>query len=209
MDIKVIVEKALKGEDYSVDVKDATPEELSQVHLAIKDAASAASKQELEKIAARRQELERLNKKNLEESDFSKKFQNEQLQKAREKFFSNPDYQMTDEQKKDFNDNFKTDKIDADMIMSDMKKYYVAQNPDAFIEAKKKTLEFEKNAAQFIAGQAGGNNIISAPDAEKYSKEAKELFASWHKIGITNKTLEDAEKQVKKGPNWKERKLSE
>ena len=59
MDIKNIVEKALKGEDYSVDLKDIPEAEQAGVYVAIKNAA----KEEADKEFARKQALKKRNKK--------------------------------------------------------------------------------------------------------------------------------------------------
>ena len=66
MDYKNIVEKAVKGEDYSVDVKDFTDEQKKELDVAIAQGAKVAADSELARVAALRKEGKRVEDKNNE-----------------------------------------------------------------------------------------------------------------------------------------------
>jgi hypothetical protein len=212
MDTKEIVEKALKGEAYEELVKDLDPDQLIQVK---KDIAAGFDKQAVEakdKVSAIRQETQRLEdkKKALESTpiDVQKQFREEQVTKAKDIFFNT--FSLTEEEKTAFEAEFaKVDsgKVDPDFIIKDMKKAYLNLNPDKFIEANKKVQEFEKNAADFNANGAGAPGGGTGGDDDKYTQAARDLHKAWQKQGM-NLTLADAQRQIDKGENWNQNKLS-
>jgi hypothetical protein len=211
MEINKIVEKALKGEDYSADVKDMTPEDKTKVSLAIRDAADVAAKKELERVSGLRKagdEIEKKKEQENKDSEFLVKFAGEQLQKAKSEFFSNSDYPLSDAEKAKMEAEFKTDKTTPEQMLLDLEKFYVAMNSKKFIEAQKKVSAGEKEAAKFMASQAGGGTGGGNPDDPKYTTAAKKLFALWQSQGMKKRTLDDAQKLVDRGVDWHVRKLS-
>jgi hypothetical protein len=212
MDTTKIVEKALKGEDYSVDIKDFSDEDKTKVTIAIRDAADVAAKANLAKLAGTGKEIQRREEKEKNEAKEDQVFQtfaSEQLAEAKKTFYSNPDYPLTDAQKAQVEAEFKTNKVDAKLIAEDLKKFYVSLDPDKFLKASKRATELEKGAAQFNAGAAGGPSNTGAPgDESKYTPAAKNLFSMWRQQGLTKKTLDDAQKLVNRGFDWQKRDLS-
>jgi len=203
MDTKAIVEKALKGEDYSQEVKSFTEEQKTQLSIAIKDAANAEAVKALEKVAALRKENQRIEESGKkEETDFLTRFSKEQLQKAKNQFFSDPKFQLTEKEKQEFEQTFKSEKLDADLILSDMKKHFAWIKSDELLASKEKAVELEKNAKNFMEGQVNFQVPISAPDADKYSKATKDLYMELKKKGF-NHSLDAVQKLIDKGENWK------
>lgn len=211
MDTSKIVEKALKGEDYSADVKDFSDEDKTKVALAIRDAADVAAKENLKKMNALKLESERREEKKDEgkkAEDVVLAFAGEQMSEAKKRFFSNPDLKLTDAEKAKIEAEFKTSKIDANLIVEDLERFYVSLNPKKFLADSKKATELEKGAANYNAGAAnGGSSGGGSPDESKYSEAAKTLFRMWQSKGLKKKTLDEAESIIKRGDNWQTRRL--
>lgn len=210
MDNKVIIEKALKGEDYSVEVKDFTDEQKTKLSLEIRNAAEASSKEELDKVAALRKEKQRLEEKPLEPpkkpdvppaDDKMKQFRDEQVIKAKGLFFTQ--FKLDDAQKAALEAEFTrldTGKMDADLILGDLKRAYAVINADALIDTQQKfnkgMTEAERRNAMMV-DQSG----INSPENDKFSPEAKKLYMEWQKAGIIGPTysLEAAQRVVSSG----------
>lgn len=201
MDIKEIVDKALKGEDVSELTKDFDADKSTEFGKAMKKAAD----EELAKVAALRKEGDRIAKPPEQKpDDVQAKFRQEQIDKAKERLYSDPQYPLTEDEKKSLEDTFSridSGKIDADNILKDFKRAYAAVKSDDLISARDKVTTFEKNAADFTAGGANASGGLSPEDETKYSKEAKELYASWQKAGMTgaNRTLDAAQRVSSQG----------
>lgn len=212
MDTKEIVEKALKGEDIAPIVANLSDEEKTQVNIAIKDAAESASKSELEKLTGLRKEMARVqNKENDKANEVFSKFRSDQLDKAKQRFFADPRFKMTEDMKKLVEQEFErrgSDRVDADLIYEDLKKSYAVVNSDDLLKEKERVIELEKNAQDFMNSQASVDFKVSAPDDQKYSESAKQLYKDWVKSGIKNKTLDDAQALVTRGSDWKARNIS-
>src|SRR5260221_286639 len=162
MDTKEIVEKALKGEDYSILIKDMSDEEQTKVKLAIRDAATTAAKEGLEKVTGLRQAEKALkDKKDAETTGVLESFKKEQLEKAKRKFFSDPDFTLTDVQKTQFEAEITARGIqstDAEFVFDELKKIYGSLNVDNLISEKKKAIEGKKGADGFISRSAGAGS---------------------------------------------------
>lgn len=214
MEYKDIVEKALKGEDYQEDIKDFEPEKLKEVDLAIGKAAKAEADAELAKVTALRKEKQRLDTVPPEkkEDPVQNQLREENVHLAKEEFFANPKFKLSDEERVQFEAEFKkldTGKIAPKLIIADLRKAFVSVKSEALLDSQDKMVEFEKNAAGFLADQAGGSGGQGSPDENKYSQGAKDLMKKWHSQGIKNKTLEDAQKLIDRGEGWQERSLAE
>jgi hypothetical protein len=209
MEIKDIVEKALKGEDYSADVEALEPEKVTEFSLELRKAASVASKEELDKVSALRKERARIENPPVKPEDSQLRTENVQL--AKEKFFADPKFKLTDEERTKFESEFKkldSGKIAPELIIQDLRKAYVAINTDKLLDSQERVSEFEKNAAEFNANMAGGSTGDGSPDISKYSQAAQTLHKSWLKQGIKGKTLDDAQKLIDRGEDWRGRELS-
>ncbi len=214
MDTKIVVEKALKGEDFANDIATLTSEDQAKVHLEIKKAAEDATKAELNKLTGLQKAVKAVTEKNEEkESNVLIQFKNDQISKAKAKFFADPMFKLDDAGKEAILKEYEksnSGSIDADLIFADLKKCYGALHSEELLSFKSKTLDNEKNAANFNAAGAGASAGAggAGADSDKYSKAAKELYQDLIKAGFKNKTLADAQKMVDTGAGWKDRKLS-
>lgn len=214
MDIKDIVGKALKGEDYAADIAEFTEAQHTELSLEIRKASKVEADAELAKTSALRKEQQRLADKNnpdKKEDTIKSQLRVENLGMAKEKFFANPRYKLSDDKKAQFEEEFKkldSGKIAPELIMKDLEKAYVAVNSEELLKSKDQVSEFEKNAAEYNANSAGGSSGSGTPDESKYTEAAKALHKSWIKQGIKGKTLDDAQRLTERGEDWKGRNLS-
>lgn len=213
MDNKAIIEKALKGEDYSELVKEYTDEQRAQLNIQIRDAANAEAKASLDRAKALKLEEERKAKKlnespdpsnnpALAQEDTAKKLREENIGLAREKFFSDPAFPLNDQEKAAFEEEFNkldSGKMSPELIIKDMKKAYAVVKSDELISAAQKAADMKRNADFYNAGGAFNQGSQPSPDDAKYSPAARKLYADWAKAGITGKTLEDAERVATQG----------
>lgn len=211
MEIKDIVEKALKDEDYSSDITDFDDQKLKELNVALKGAYKTEADTELAKVTALRAEKRRLEGNPPKKEDsVQSQFRDEQVQLAKEKFFADPKFKLSDEEKVQFESTFKkldTGKIASELIIDDLKSAYAVINRGKLLDSQDKVHQFEKDAAEFNAGQAGGSSGQGSPDESKYSQAAKDLHKSWVKSGVKDKSLEDAQRLADRGGDWKGRNL--
>ena len=214
MDSKIIVEKALRGEDYSKDLETLTDDEKITVKRDVIKALGDEEKKETEKLIGLRKAQEIVDKKNQEvksaETKFIEDFKANQITKAKNLFYSK--FQFKDEAAKQaFDSSFKTEKADAEMIFEEMKRHYAATNADQLLGLHEKVQQFEKGAIDINAFQAnasGGAGNGGGGDGDKYSQAAKQLFTDMRNAGFKNVTLDSAQAMVNKGTDWKKTDLS-
>jgi len=209
MDYKNIVEKAVKGEDYSVDIKDFTDEQKKELDVAIAKGAKTAADTELARVAALRKEGKRVEDKNAENPPVDdakefERFKGEQETQAKAEFFTNPDYQLTDAEKPVFDNLYKklySGEVSKVSITEVLKRTYGALKPDELVTARKKITEGEKGAARFNstgANASGGSG--AGGDDSKYTPAVKELYQSWQNAGYAGKNYTlDRAKQIVEG----------
>lgn len=204
MDTKQIVEKALKGEDYSSLMTGLKPEEQAQAMLAIRDAADSESRIKLEAVRGLREAEKKITEENLKKnaagvSDIFTKFKSEQIQKAKDKFFSDTRFSLSEEDKKVIEseiDKKGIDSADSDFIFNDIKKIYGSLKVDQLIIDKEKAVSNARSAEEWKAGQAGGNVTVNSPDTAKYSQATVELFRQFQAQGFKKLTIDDAKKMI-------------
>lgn len=211
MDIKEIAKKALAGEDYSTLITEFTPEQ----HIELSKELRSAGDEELKRVSALRQEGRRLETKTPTDDkktvDVFAQFRTEQVEQAKTKLFSNTKFNLSQEEKALVEEKFKrldSGKVDKELIYNDFLEAYAAVRSSKLISDSEKSFEFEKNAAQFNAAGAGGTSGMSSPDDAKYSQAAKDLFREFQKAGIMDKSIDDCQKIVSKGKDWKSSRLS-
>lgn len=122
-------------------------------------------------------------------------FRQEQIEKAKSKFYSS--FTISDEDKVKVEENFKrldSGKVDADLIFKDFVSSYAASNPEGYIEAKKKLADMEKGAASANANAAG--NHSSSPGGGDPKKFDEKTIKVAQEAGITP---EAADKVLKEG----------
>ncbi len=217
MDFKVIIEKALKEEDYSADISALPAEEQPKAQIAVNSALKKVGDETLAKVSGLRKEKQRI------EEDLTKKQQDNStatleairsnaMNRGKNKFFSNPVFKVSDEQRTQIESELAKATatfVDEDQVFTELKKIYATLNVDTLVKNGEENMAFRQNAQDFNSMQAnGGSTGAGSPDPSKYSKEAQELHKQWLKAGVKDKTLEDAERIVKRGDNWQSRNLS-
>ena len=209
MDYTKIVEKAIKSEDYSADVKDFTPEQNTELNLAINKKAKEAADAELARVAALKKEGARVQDKNnegkVEDAQLLNTFKTEQENAARNEFFSNPDYTLTDSEKAVFDNYVKklsSGEISKEAHIAVFKAAYGATKPDELVKERKNRIAGEKNAVDFNSRSAGaGGSGPGVSELEKYSPNVQALYKSWQQSGFSGKnyTIERAKRIVEGG----------
>jgi hypothetical protein len=210
MDIKELVAKATNGDDVSADVETLTADEL----VAYTTELRTASATELAKVTGLRQEAKRVETKNEEKLNaFNEKSRSEQVTLAKDEFFRDSRFNLTTEEKAQFDEEFK--KIDSgsiakEYVLNDLKKAFALVKADDLIEERAKALEYQQNASDYNAMMAGGSSSGGeGGNDDKFSKEARSLYMDWQKAGFKSKTLEEAQKLVDKGTDWKKSSLAD
>jgi len=204
MDYKEIVSKALAGENVTELVKEFTPEQKVEYNRELVNASDEAARLALEKKTAIQKELDRKAAQHAEPTAELSAFRSEQLQKAKNKLYSNPDYPLTDAQKTLLEQSFPkydSGKMDADNIYEDLTTAYAVINKNQLIADGKKIQEFSKNASGFNATGANQQGGSINPDAAKFSPQAQDIWNAWQRDGIVGKnySLEAAERIAKNG----------
>jgi len=201
MEHKEIIEKEINGEDVTELKKDFTEEQTHEYNLGFRKASSEAKTKELEELKALRLEKKRVADKTSDNDTVVKQFREEQVGKAKEKFFSDARFPLTAEQKTEFEENFKrldTGKVDSDLIFKDLTKVYAYMNGDTLLSSQEKLKDMEKQAQEFNSqGAFGTGGNPGSPDESKFSESAKQLYKAWQKAGYgSTYTLERAQRVV-------------
>lgn len=213
MDTKIVIEKALKGEDYSKDLETLTPEQQTSVLLEIKKTAGEAASAELTKLTGLQKAVKAVSEKAEEkESVVLTQFKTDQFEKAKARFFSDPMFTVDEPAKAKILEEYSkigSGSIDADLVFNDLKRCYALVNSDSLINTKQKAAQMEKDAAAFNASGAGFNGAGpgGSDDKTEYSKAAKDLYQQLTARGF-KKTLAECQSMVDKGDNWKVRNLA-
>jgi hypothetical protein len=172
------------------DLSTLTPEQLVEFR-----------KKETEKIVALRQERRRVAEDAAsKEKDFSQRFRNEQLVKAKTRFFAGFS-DLKEEDKAKIEAAFaKIDSghIDADLILGDLRQAYAAVNADSLLATKQHQDEMTRQAAEFNASQATPSGTGQPGEEKKYSDEAIAYVREARQQGV-DLTLDEAESTLKRG----------
>lgn len=198
--IKDILEGKLK-------VSDLTAEELPEF---VKLAGETATT-ELDKVSGLRKEKQRVEslvseaqkvilnaenaKKTLEQTKSQvTQFRQEQVEKAKAKFFSS--FGVSDEDKPKIEEKFaKLDsgKVDADLIFSDFVSSYAAANPQAYLDNKTRIEKMDADAKAAILSAASGHQSPPAGgDKPKFDEKTRKVA---EEAGITPEAADTVLKQ--------------
>src|ERR1035437_4182499 len=159
MDIKVIVDKALKGEDYSADLETLSEPEKVSVYAGIKIAAKKEADEQLTRNIALKKDGERIDaSKQEKEKTVFDRFSSEQLEKAKTRFFSDPRFTFKDEPTKakvleEFA-KVSSGSVDSEFIFNDLKRAYSLVNSDELLAEREKFVQFQKGAEDYNAFSA-------------------------------------------------------
>jgi len=182
------LEKLLKGEQLTEEEKNSiTPEQIAE-----------AKRKELDAVAAIRAERNRIENLKVQEeqtkvTEFSKKFLDEQTQKAEQSVFADltsRGIELTEEKKAKIRDMRK--KIDSgvvtfDNLVEDFRAASAAVENRALFEDRQKRQDFEKNAAEFSkqgAGPQGGGTPPGTEGGKNYPPEVWEMMKDAQQRGI-------------------------
>ena len=218
METKEIVERVLKGEDYSVLVKEVPADKQPEILLAVRDALDSQVKAKVgdvkkatEDLISVRKGIEDIKtKQNADIPNVLESFKKEQIEKAKRKFFSDPRYPVTAEQRIQIENELTAKGItstDADFVFDEIKKVYGSLNVDTLIAERDKAAKGAQGAAKFTTGQAGGSNTGPTGDPDKFTAPVRELWEAVVKSGHKNFTLDDAKRLFEKGRNFSSNKL--
>ena len=218
MDTKEIVERVLKGEDYSTLVKEVPAEKQPEILLAVRDALDSQVKAKQGDVKKATEDLIGV-RKGIDDikakqgagvQDVMESFKKEQIEKAKRKFFSDTRYPVTDEQRIQIENELTAKGIqstDADFVFDEIKKVYGALNVDTLIAEREKAAKGAQGAARFTTGQAGGSNTGPTGDPDKFSPQVRELWQKVVESGHKNFSLDDAKRLFEKGRNFGSNKL--
>ena len=210
METKEIVERVLKGEDYSVLVKEVPAEKQPEILLAVRDALDSQVKAKVGDVKKATEDLISVRKgiddikakQNADIPNVLESFKKEQIEKAKRKFFSDPRYPVTAEQRIQIENELTAKGItstDADFVFDEIKKVYGSLNVDTLIAEREKAAKGAQGAAKFTTGQAGGSNTGPSGDPDKYSKGVRDLWEAVVSSGHKNFTLDQAKAAFEKG----------
>jgi len=212
MDTKDIVDRVLKGEDYSVLLKEVPEEKQLDVRVAVRDALDSQVKQKVgdvkkateDLISVRRGIDDIKSKKEDSINNTLETFKKEQLEKAKKRFFSDPRFEMNDEQRKIMESEIQSKGLqstDSDFAFEELKKVYASLFADVLLEKIEKNMRGSQGAARFIQGQASGSNTGPTGDPDKYSQAVRDLWEKVVQSGHKNFTLDQAKEHFEKGRN--------
>lgn len=206
MDIKDIAKKSFAGEDVSELIKDFTPEQKIELDRETHTIIKEAKDKELNELTALRKEKARVQAlTDTATKDIQEKIRAEQIDKAKAKLVE--EFKLKPEDTAKIDEAFKvvdSGKMDADLILVDMRKAFALANSDSLIKAQKDNEAFSRQAAEFNAGGAGspGSGGGSGEGDKKYSTQAYDLVREAQKQGIAL-TLDEAERGLQYKPRTK------
>ena len=218
MDTKEIVEKVLKGEDYSALVKEVPEEKQMEVRLAVRDALDSQVKAKVGDVKKATEDLISVRKgiddikakQNADLPNVLDSFKKEQIEKAKRKFFADARYPVTAEQRILIENEITAKGVtstDSDFVFDEIKKIYGSINVDNLVAEREKAVEGARGATKFTTRQAGGGNTGPTGAPDKYSKGVRELWESVVASGHKNFTLDQAKGLFEKGRNFNKNQL--
>lgn len=179
MDTKQLVEKFINGEisetDFDAETSKLTPEE----QVALQKEAGIKLPDAVEKLKGVRRGIEKITiEKN---TTLETRIQKENLESAKTKFFEEFGIEKLEDQNS-FVQNFSTESVNVENILKDMKKHYVATNPEKYLELERKQKAREKEAEDLTAQNAGGGGSGGGGGKiNVVSKEVKEYIEAARK----------------------------
>lgn len=183
MDTKQLVEKFINGEitqeEFDTETSKLTPEQQT----ALKADAEKSMPDAVEKLKNVRRGIDKITTE--KNTTFEAKVQKENLEEATQQFFKEFGIEK-DEDKKSFQEGFKTENVNVPNIIKDMKAHYVSRNPDKYLELEKQKIAREKEAEDITAQNAGANGSGGGGGNDNViSKEVKAYMEASAKSGRT------------------------
>lgn len=183
METKQLIDKFIKGEiteaEFDAESSKLSPEDKAKLDAEAKDKMPSA----VEQLKSIRRGTDAVSKKvESENATLATKIQQENLAEAKASFFKEFGIEKAEEQVA-FAQDFKTDSINVSNILADMKKHYVAKNPERYLDLEKKQRQSEKEAEEMNARNAGGSAGGGEDPTKQNSKDVQALIEDFRRQG--------------------------
>lgn len=198
MDSKQLVEKFVKGEiseeEFDAEKAKLSPEQLVELN----KEAEAAKPDAVEILKGVRRGIVKVTDEAKEkDSTLVSKLREENFSTAKAKVFA--ELGIKQEDQASFEEGFKNHDsggVNADVIVSDMRKYYASTNAEALLNLQQQQQQREQEAEEFNAQNGGANGSgDGGKDMKKVSKEVQDHMKKSAELGFTL-TPEQAERQL-------------
>ena len=182
METKQLVDKFINGEitdaEFDIETSKLSPEDKTKLEQEAKDRMPDA----VEKLKGVRRGIDKIaTEKN---STLESKLKQENLDTAKTKFYKDFGIEKAEDISA-FESGFKTESVNVDNIIKDMKTRYVAMNPDKYLELEREKKAREQAAEDFNSQNAngGGTGGSGGNDSTKPSKEVLAYMEASKKAG--------------------------
>lgn len=196
MDTKQLVEKFVSGEiteeQFEAEKVKLSPEDQEQ----LKKDAEAKIPDAIEKLKGLRRGTDAVQQQNADkDAGVATKLKEENIVAAKDQFFIEMGI-VTDEDKKAFEEGFKSESVTVDNIKKDMEKHYGSLNSSTFITLLKEKNQREQDAEEMNAQNGGANG--SGNGGEEFKKASKEVQQYISGMAARGKTvtIEQAERAL-------------
>ena len=200
METKQLVDKFINGEitdaEFDTETSKLSPEDKKALEQEAKDRMPDA----VEKLKGVRRGIDKISSE--KNQTLETRLQKENLEAAKEKFFTEYGIEK-EEDRKAFEEGFKTEAVNVDNIIKDMKTRYVAMNPDKYLSLEKEKRSREQEAENFNSQNAngGGNASGGGKNNNAISPEVKAFIDANAKMGrvVTPEFAQNAINKAKRG----------
>ena len=182
METKQLVDKFINGEitdaEFDIETSKLSPEEKTKLEQEAKDRMPDA----VEKLKGIRRGIDKITTE--KNTTFEAKVQQENLAAAKTKFYKDFGIEKAEDISA-FESGFKTESVNVDNIIKDMKTRYVAMNPDKYLALEQEKKAREQAAEDFNGQNAngGGTGGSGGNDPTKPSKEVLAFMEASKKAG--------------------------
>ncbi len=181
MDTKQLVDKFINGEiteaEFDTETSKLSPEDKAK----LEEEAKGKLPDAVEKLKGVRRGIEKIAAE--KNTTLESRIQKENLESARSQFFKEFGIEKP-EDKVAFEEGFKTESVNVENIIKDMKTRYVAMNPEKYLALEKEKRAREQAAEDFNGQNAnGGGNGGGGNGGNKISKEVQEYMEASRKAG--------------------------
>lgn len=196
MDTKQLVDKFVSGEiteeQFEAEKAKLSPEDQEQ----LKKDAEEKLPDAVEKLKGVRRGIDTITQQNVDKDvGVATKLKEENLVSAKDQFFAEMGI-VTDEDKKAFEEGFKSESVTVDNIKKDMEKHYGSLNSSTFITLLKEKNQREQDAEEMNAQNGGANGSGNGGEEfKKASKEVQQYITAQAARGKTV-TIEQAERAL-------------
>lgn len=182
METKQLVDKFINGEitdaEFDTETSKLSPEDKVKLEQEAKEKMPDA----VEKLKGIRRGIDKITTE--KNTAFETRVQKENLEAAKTKFYTDFGLEK-EEDRKAFEEGFKTESVNVENIIKDMKTRYVSMNPEKYIALEKEKKDREIAAEDFNGQGAngGGTGGSGGTDNTKPSKEVLAFMEASRKAG--------------------------